>query len=124
VRSVRWRKGVCTGNVEEMGASPKIPALTSARWMVMGGLGTMQNALAVPVSACRLRLTGCSLVVGDSCVLMLYPPWLPQTDGGPNGKLSRVAPAQRVRRQARGRVEHTKVRPWLLRAGTYLRGFR
>jgi hypothetical protein len=73
---------------------------------------------------CRLQLTGGSSVAGDSCVLMLYPPWQPQTDGSPNRKLSRVPPAQRVRRQAQGHVEHANPPSWLLQAGTYLPSFR
>jgi hypothetical protein len=97
-------------NVEEMGASPKIPALTSARWMVMSGLATMQDASAsagerAQAAIDRLQL-GCRRFL--CLVLMLYPPQQPQTDASPNRKSSRGAPPQRVQCWQEGTSGHVE----------------
>lgn len=83
-------------NVEEMGARPKIPALTSALFArLLFAFAEIDRCSALRCdewTAAALQLTGCSLVAGDSCALLLYSQQQSRTVAVPKRKLSRVTP--------------------------------
>lgn len=66
-------RGRDQSNVEEMGARPKIPALTTAlsMWLLFAGKDAAVCAV-LERTTMALQLTGCSFVAGDCCALLLY----------------------------------------------------